>query len=129
MPCLIGCLIVFVVVLVLAVVAGIWIARNWPSFLAMGTEQILNQSMEDADLPAQRNEREVDGEHHHPAAPTAEVGEGQPEAVEQEAAVGQARQLVIGLVDSELGLLESHGDAIHTTAPAKVSSAALAIVP
>jgi hypothetical protein len=51
--CLIGCLGVFAVMLVLAVVGGIWINRHWRGWFADFGSQAINQGIDSSDLPPQ----------------------------------------------------------------------------
>jgi hypothetical protein len=51
--CLIGCLGVFAVMLVLAVVGGIWVSRNWRGWFADFGSQAINQGIDSSDLPPQ----------------------------------------------------------------------------
>jgi hypothetical protein len=50
--CLIGCLGVFAVMLVLAVVGGIWLSRNWRGLAAEFGSQAINEGIDASDLPA-----------------------------------------------------------------------------
>src|SRR5256885_15724709 len=50
---LIGCLGVLAFMILLAVIAGIWIARNWRVWFADFGSQAINQSIDASDLPAQ----------------------------------------------------------------------------
>jgi hypothetical protein len=51
--CLIGCLAVFVVMAVLAVIAGFWISRHWRGWFAGVGSQVVNQAIDSSDLPPQ----------------------------------------------------------------------------
>lgn len=51
--CLIGCLAVFVVMAVLAVIAGVWISRHWRGWVAEFGSQAINQGIDSSDLPPQ----------------------------------------------------------------------------
>jgi hypothetical protein len=51
--CLIGCLVVLGVMLVLAVIAGFWISRNWRGWFADVGSQAINQGIDSSDLPPQ----------------------------------------------------------------------------
>jgi hypothetical protein len=51
--CLIGCLAVFVVMTVLAVVVGFWISRHWRGWFAGVGSQVINQGIDSSDLPPQ----------------------------------------------------------------------------
>jgi hypothetical protein len=51
--CLIGCLAIFAIMLVLAVIAGIWISRNWRGWFADVGSQAINQGIDSSDLPPQ----------------------------------------------------------------------------
>src|SRR6187200_399241 len=51
--CLIGCLGVFAVMLVLAVVGGIWINRHWRGWFADFGSRAINQGIDSSDMPPQ----------------------------------------------------------------------------
>ena len=51
--CLIGCLGVLAVMVVLAVVGGFWISRNWRGWFAGVGSQVINQGIDSSDLPPQ----------------------------------------------------------------------------
>ena len=51
--CLIGCLGVLAVMLVVAVVVGIWVSRNWRGWAAEFGSQAINQGIDSSDLPPQ----------------------------------------------------------------------------
>src|SRR6476469_10065818 len=51
--CLIGCLGVLAVMVVLAVVVGFWISRNWRGWIADFGGQAINQGIDSSDLPPQ----------------------------------------------------------------------------
>lgn len=51
--CLIGCLIVAGVVLVLMAIVGFWVAKNFRTWAADGSAQMLDQVIQTSDLPAQ----------------------------------------------------------------------------
>jgi hypothetical protein len=52
--CLIGCLIVLGIAIVIAIVAGIWIARNFRGWVADFGSQAINQRIDSSELPAQK---------------------------------------------------------------------------
>ncbi len=52
-PCLIGCLGVLAIMIVLGVIAGIWVARNWRGLFATVGSQAINQGVDSSDLPPQ----------------------------------------------------------------------------
>lgn len=54
--CLIGCLLVFVVLLVIAVLIGFWIARNWRDWTATGAGELVRQAMAESQLPPQEQQ-------------------------------------------------------------------------
>ena len=49
--CLTGCLIVFVVILVLGIIAAIWISRNWREWASTFGADALKQTIQQTDLP------------------------------------------------------------------------------
>jgi hypothetical protein len=49
--CLTGCLIAFVVILVLAIIAGVWAYRKFPEWAAMGISEGAKQVINETDLP------------------------------------------------------------------------------
>ena len=51
--CLMGCLGALAVAIVLAVVAGFWISRNWRGWFAGVGSQAINQAIDSSDLPPQ----------------------------------------------------------------------------
>jgi hypothetical protein len=51
--CLTGCLVVFVILLVIAILIGVWIARNARDWAATGVTEVVRQAMVDSQLPAQ----------------------------------------------------------------------------
>jgi hypothetical protein len=51
--CLIGCLVVFAVMVVLGVIAGFWISQHWRGWFANIGSQVLNQMIDSSDLPQQ----------------------------------------------------------------------------
>jgi hypothetical protein len=51
--CLIGCLGVLAVMLVVAVIVGIWVSRNWRGWAAEFGSQAINQGIDSSDLPPQ----------------------------------------------------------------------------
>ena len=51
--CLIGCLGALVVMVLLAVVAGVWVSRNWRGLVAGAGAQVVNQGVDSSDLPPQ----------------------------------------------------------------------------
>ena len=51
--CLMGCLAVAVFLLVLLLVLGVWIARNWRELAADGASQLVQQAIDASDLPQQ----------------------------------------------------------------------------
>ncbi len=51
--CLIGCLSALVVVVLLAVIAGVWVSRHWRGWFAGVGAQVVNQGIESSDLPPQ----------------------------------------------------------------------------
>jgi hypothetical protein len=51
--CLIGCLAVFVVMVVLALIVGFWISRHWRGWVAEFGSQAINQGIDSSDLPPQ----------------------------------------------------------------------------
>jgi hypothetical protein len=54
--CLVGCLIFFVIAAVLLVVLLYWIAQNWRGWASDFGSQVLKQSIEASDLPAQEKQ-------------------------------------------------------------------------
>jgi hypothetical protein len=54
--CLIGCLIVGVILLVLAILVGVWVARNMRDWAAMGVTEVVRQGMAESQLPAQEQQ-------------------------------------------------------------------------
>ena len=50
--CLVGCLITFLVVLVLGIIAGVWVWYNWRDWAAAAGSQALKQGIEQTQLPA-----------------------------------------------------------------------------
>jgi hypothetical protein len=52
-PCLVGCLAVLAVMIVLGVVAGVWVSRNWRGWFADIGSQAINQGIDASDLPPQ----------------------------------------------------------------------------
>src|SRR6188474_1924739 len=51
--CLIGCLGVLAVMVVLAVIVGFWISRNWRGVVADAGSQLINEGIDSSDLPPQ----------------------------------------------------------------------------
>jgi len=51
--CLIGCLGIFLVMLVLAVIGGFWISRHWRGWFADVGSQVINEGINSSDLPPQ----------------------------------------------------------------------------
>jgi hypothetical protein len=51
--CLMGCLGVLAVLMILAVIAGVWIGRNWRGWVAGIGSQAVNQGIDSSDLPPQ----------------------------------------------------------------------------
>src|SRR3954464_12658849 len=51
--CLIGCLVVLGVMVVLAVIGGFWISRNWHGWFAGIGSQVINQAIDTSDLAPQ----------------------------------------------------------------------------
>ena len=54
--CLIGCLIVFVILIVLAILVGVWIARNMRDWAASGVTEVVRQGMAESQLPVQEQQ-------------------------------------------------------------------------
>jgi len=54
--CLTGCLIVFVILVVIAILVGFWVARNWRDWAATGTTELIRQAMTDSQLPVQEQQ-------------------------------------------------------------------------
>jgi hypothetical protein len=51
--CMIGCLVVAGVLLVVAIIFGVWVARNWRGWFADLGTQVVNQQIDESDLPPQ----------------------------------------------------------------------------
>jgi len=54
--CLVGCLIVFVVLAVIAILIGVWVARNARNWAATGVTEVVREAMKDSQLPAQEQQ-------------------------------------------------------------------------
>jgi hypothetical protein len=54
--CLVGCLIVFVVAVVMAVLFGYWISRNWRGLAATGMTELIRQGMATSHLPPEEQQ-------------------------------------------------------------------------
>lgn len=54
--CLIGCLIVFVILIVIAVLVGFWISRNWRDLSAAGATAVVRQMMLESNLPPEEQQ-------------------------------------------------------------------------
>jgi hypothetical protein len=50
--CLIGCLVVLGVILVVAVIFAIWVARNWRGWTAGVATEVANQAIDSSEMPA-----------------------------------------------------------------------------
>lgn len=55
-PCIIGCLGVLVFFIILAIVVGYWVARNWRDVVATSAADIINQGIDSSNLPAQEKQ-------------------------------------------------------------------------
>jgi hypothetical protein len=51
--CLIGCLVVFAVMVVLGVIAGFWVSQHWRGWVSDIGSQAINQGIDSSDLPPQ----------------------------------------------------------------------------
>src|SRR5712675_3344593 len=51
--CLIGCLGVLAVIVVLAVIGGIWVSQHWRGWVSDFGSQAINQGIDSSDLPPQ----------------------------------------------------------------------------
>ena len=54
--CLTGCLVVFVILVVIAVLIGFWISRNWRDWAATGVTEVVRQGISNSQLPAQEQQ-------------------------------------------------------------------------
>ncbi len=54
--CLTGCLIVFVILVVIAILIGFWIARNWRDWAATAATEGIKQMISGSQLPAQEQQ-------------------------------------------------------------------------
>ena len=54
--CLTGCLIAFVILVVIAILIGFWISRNWRNWAAAGSTELIRQAMTDSQLPVQEQQ-------------------------------------------------------------------------
>jgi hypothetical protein len=54
--CLTGCLIAFVILVVIAILIGFWISRNWRNWAAAGSTGLIRQAMTDSQLPVQEQQ-------------------------------------------------------------------------
>lgn len=54
--CLTGCLVVFVILIVIAVLIGFWISRNWRDWAATAATEGIRQGISSSQLPAQEQQ-------------------------------------------------------------------------
>ncbi len=54
--CLTGCLVVFVILVVIAVLIGFWISRNWRDWVATGVTEVVRHGISGSQLPAQEQQ-------------------------------------------------------------------------
>ena len=54
--CMIGCLVVLAIMVVIGILVGLWVARNWREWSADIASQVVEQGLEETDLPAQEKQ-------------------------------------------------------------------------
>jgi nitrogen fixation/metabolism regulation signal transduction histidine kinase len=89
--CLIGCLAVVVVMVLLGIIAGIWVSRNWKGWFANSLSVVVKQSIAETDLPAEEKEQI-----------NAQIDRGAKAFADGEISGEQAARLMEKLVESPL---------------------------